>query len=67
LNQGEKGNENDATTQLRNQFVGMVDQYISLTTKMNLKLMSDIENYQRKVNKLQGKIEEQSITKDKDK
>ncbi len=34
---------------------------------MNLKLTSDIENYQRKVDKLQGKIEEQSITKDKDK
>jgi len=34
---------------------------------MNTKLLSDIENYQKKVEKLQGKIEEQSIAKDKDK
>ncbi len=64
MNQGDKGNENVATTQLRNQFVGMIDQYIILTTKINLKIVSDIVDYQRKVDKLQGKIKEQSITKD---
>jgi hypothetical protein len=61
LNQDDNGKENVASAQLRKQFVGMVDQYISLTTKMNLKLVLDIENYQRKVEKLQEKIEEQSI------
>ena len=57
--------DNVANAQLRNQLVGMVDQYIILTTKMNSKLVSDIEEYQKKVQKLQGKIEDQSITKDK--
>jgi hypothetical protein len=34
---------------------------------MNMKLNSDIEGYQKKVDKVTGKIEDQSIVKNKDK
>jgi len=49
---------------LRKQIYGIVDQYIMLTTKMNMKLVSDIEVYQKKVQKLQTKIEDHLITKE---
>ncbi len=34
---------------------------------MNIKLVSDIEGYQKKVDKVKGKIDDQSIVKNKDK
>ena len=42
----------------------MVDYYITLTTQMNVKLVDDISNYQKKVNKVKDKIKDQSIVKD---